>query len=527
MNPFARIVSSFRPPAEPGEARAEPDFDRIGRYFYNSAREEPSFQTIDADTAVDLDLNAVFERIDRTASKVGQQVLYARLRTLRGADDAEDFIRRTDWFAADEACAERCRKALRRLSDDAACDLQNLVFDTPHRVRHIRVIAALSAAAVALLAAGIFLHPLFLLAFAAVFTGNLWFHYGNKLDMSLYTFPAQQLSKAVRTGRDLAGEGVPGADRVSDALRRVGEVERRSRIVSQADGGNELTAILYLLLEIVKIAFNLEVLLFHRFVGSIAARRDAIRDLLRFVGETDAALSVVRLRGEVATCRPRFVDGKYLSVRDAVHPLVDDCVPNTLCLDGTGLLLTGSNMSGKTTFIRTLTLNALLGQTLGICFAAAFEAPYMRLFSILRIADDVQEGASYYLQEVLSVKRLLDAAAEGTPSLFALDELFKGTNTTERIAAGKAVLARLNRGGHLVLCATHDLELAGLLRDDGFELHHFRELVADGRLVFDYRLHAGPLTTRNAIRILELFDYPPELVAEALEVQERLLARAE
>ena len=105
--------------------------------------------------------------------------------------------------------------------------------------------------------------------------------------------------------------------------------------------------------------------------------------------------------------------------------------------------------------------------------------------------------------------------------------MFKGTNTTERIAAGKAVLTHLNRGPYIVLVSTHDIELAELLDSDGYELHHFREEVVDGRLVFDYQLHTGPLTTRNAIRILELYDYPPELIAEAYAVQERLLKKPE
>ena len=91
----------------------------------------------------------------------------------------------------------------------------------------------------------------------------------------------------------------------------------------------------------------------------------------------------------------------------------------------------------------------------------------------------------------------------------------------------KAVLSHLNRGPHIVLVSTHDIELAELLDSDGYELHHFREEVVDGQLVFDYQLHTGPLTTRNAIRILELYDYPPELIAEAYAVQERLLKKPE
>ena len=215
-------------------------------------------------------------------------------------------------------------------------------------------------------------------------------------------------------------------------------------------------------------------ILFQRFIGSITARRDAIHGMFRFIGETDAAISVARLRSETQTCRPQFVDGKYLKAEQVVHPLIDGCVPNTLVLDGTGLLLTGSNMSGKTTFIRTLVLNALTAETLDICFAVSYTAPYMRLLSSIRISDDIAEGTSYYLQEVLTVKRFLEAAQDSAPCLFALDELFKGTNTTERIAAGKAVLSHLNRGPHIVLVSTHDIELAELLDSDGYELHHFR-----------------------------------------------------
>jgi len=110
----------------------------------------------------------------------------------------------------------------------------------------------------------------------------------------------------------------------------------------------------------------------------------------------------------------------------------------------------------------------------------------MRLLSSIRISDDIAEGTSYYLQEVLTVKRFLEASQDSVPCLFALDELFKGTNTTERIAAGKAVLSHLNRGPHIVLVSTHDIELAELLDSDGYELHHFREEVVDGQLVFDY-----------------------------------------
>lgn len=526
MKPTAYLTTFLGLPGASGEKRAACNFDLTSRYFYNVSSEESSFQTIDAETTADLDLNAVFERIDRTSSKPGQQYLYARLRTLRGTEEVREFGRRTDHFAGNAGHAEQCAKHLSRLSDDDAYDLQNLIFDKPEQVRRIALVYLLSAAAVVSLLLS-FLYPLLLLLFLAVFAANMYIHYSNKLNISIYASAVKQLSLALRTARHLAAEEGPGTEEALKVIRQVSEVERRSRVVgTQGDSANELAAAVWLVLELLKTAFNVEVILFHRFIGSIIARRDAIHGLFRFIGETDAAISAARLRGETPTCRPEFTDGKYLRAEEVVHPLIGDCVPNTLELDGTGLLLTGSNMSGKTTFIRTLVLNALLAETLDICFAEAYTAPYMKIYSSIRISDDIAEGTSYYLQEVLTVKRFIDASQEPAPCLFALDELFKGTNTTERIAAGKAVLAHLNRGPHLVLVSTHDVELADLLRKDGYELHHFREEVIDGKLVFDYRLHTGPLTTRNAIRILEMYDYPRDLIAEAYEVQEKLTEKS-
>ena len=443
-----------------------------------------------------------------------------------------------EWQATEETCSfkakgftvrlrmeERIEPRHVKIVGDDAYDLCRLIFDTPVRVRRIGLIYALTAAAAASLLLAPF-YPALLMLFVAIYAVNMYIHYSNKINISLYTSAVKQLSTALKTARHLATEGVPGSDEAARPIHRVAEVEHRSRIVgTQGDGGNELAAVGWLAFELVKIAFNIEVILFHRFTGSIATHRDAIHDVFRFIGRTDAAISVMRLRRDAKTCRPTFTDGKYLEAVQVVHPLIEGCTTNTLTLDGTGLLLTGSNMSGKTTFIRTVMLNALLGETLCTCFAERFTAPYMRLHSSIRISDDITEGTSYYLQEVLTVKRLLEDADRPAACLFVLDELFKGTNTTERIAAGKAVLARLNRGPHIVLAATHDIELAELLRGDGYELHHFREEVADGRLVFDYCLHTGPLTTRNAIRILELYDYPPELIAEAYDTQQKLLGK--
>src|SRR5690606_23150316 len=105
----------------------------------------------------------------------------------------------------------------------------------------------------------------------------------------------------------------------------------------------------------------------------------------------------------------------------------------------------------------------------------------------------------------------------GSENLFLLDEIFKGTNTVERISAGKAVLSVLTKNNNIVLVSTHDIELTDMLSDE-YGLYHFSETVDEKIVGFDYRLKAGKLKNRNAIRILEINDYPKEVIREAMEI---------
>jgi DNA mismatch repair ATPase MutS len=116
---------------------------------------------------------------------------------------------------------------------------------------------------------------------------------------------------------------------------------------------------------------------------------------------------------------------------------------------------------------------------------------------------------------------MIEESQSEIQTLFLLDEIFKGTNTVERIAAGKAVLSYLNKGQHIVFVSTHDIELTDYLKDS-FDLYHFTEVVEDDKIAFDYKLKEGNLKTRNAIRILELNQYPIEVINEAKILSEKI-----
>ena len=161
-------------------------------------------------------------------------------------------------------------------------------------------------------------------------------------------------------------------------------------------------------------------------------------------------------------------------------------------------------MSGKTSFIRTIGINVITGLTLNTCFARQMSMPRLRIFSAIRISDDLLNDRSYYFEEVLTIKEMIDQSVNGKPNLFLLDEIFKGTNTD-----------------NVVFVSTHDIELADLLKEE-YDLYHFSEKVSNKTVDFDYKLKEGKLRNRNAIKILQINDYPESVIHEAIELSKTL-----
>lgn len=116
---------------------------------------------------------------------------------------------------------------------------------------------------------------------------------------------------------------------------------------------------------------------------------------------------------------------------------------------------------------------------------------------------------------------MIDRSTNEKPNLFLLDEIFKGTNTIERISAGKAVLSSLSKNNNIVFVSSHDIELTDML-DKEFELYHFSEIVNEKNVDFDFKLKEGKLKNRNAIRILQINDYPIDLINEAIDISKKL-----
>jgi len=218
--------------------------------------------------------------------------------------------------------------------------------------------------------------------------------------------------------------------------------------------------------------------------------------------------------------RARGQDGGDVPMLDAeglAHPLIPSAVrvANQIRFTGRGriYLVTGSNMSGKSTFLRTIGINTCLAQAGGPVCATSFNWSPVRIGSCIRVDDSLDGGLSFFYAEVKRLKMILDDTRneQAPPVLWLIDEVFKGTNNRERLIGGRALITALAGGNGFGLVTTHDLELSELERRLPTVTNvHFQETVAQGALHFDYRLKPGPCPTTNALRIMALEGLPVE-----------------
>lgn len=255
--------------------------------------------------------------------------------------------------------------------------------------------------------------------------------------------------------------------------------------------------------------------------GSYIRHRAQLIDALAALGQCELFTSLGTLAWEQQTISwPQFVsDGPWLEIDHGLHPLIapSEAVANDLTLGGNlrTWLITGSNMSGKSTFLRMAASNVLLAQIGSATTTQGIRLSPLEILTDLRVRDELSKKESYFLAEVRQVRRMVDAARSGRPVFAMIDEPFRGTNSAERVAAASAVVMSLIEGSGLHLVATHDAALTSLGDADNAENYHFQESFEQENLVFDYKLRAGPAHSRNALHVLRAEGYPKDLISQA------------
>lgn len=237
---------------------------------------------------------------------------------------------------------------------------------------------------------------------------------------------------------------------------------------------------------------------------------NAIRDWFEAIAELELLLSLSTL----CLCKEQYAfptlcaDAPPTMHAEAIfHPLLDEqkAVANSLCLHAQTLVITGSNMSGKTTFLRTVGISCALAFAGAPVCAARLELTPMRLFTSMRVEDDISKGISTFYAELLRIKTMVEYSARQLPMLALIDEIFKGTNSADRIIGAKAAVQKLSKPWCVTLVSTHDLELCSLDQAQPPAVnYHFAEFYQDDQIRFDYKIKPGPSQTTNAKYLLKM-----------------------
>ncbi len=506
------LINSFGKQKEDGF-----NLDLITKYFEGKDHANV-FQTISNQTAQDLDLDDVFKFLDRTITPIGQMYLYDKLRSINHTIDhskQEDLIK---YFEDNPEELTKARVVLSKVTQHKAYYLPTL-FQGKHidKPRWFFVIPLLAFTMILSLVLGIFASKLLLIPILLL-PIHLGIHYYNKLKVNIYIDSIPQLLAMNAVAKKLFSISAikQSFQDKKEAIQTIGTVKRKMSVFKlEQKMESDMEVIYWFLLEVIKITFLLEPLLLYSMIDKLKNKRKEIESVFTFVGEIDSTISIMGLRKEnPAYTIPKITNNHEIIGTKIYHPLIEDSVSNSFTCKDKSFLITGSNMSGKTTFIRTIGINVITGLTLNICFAEEFSFPKMKIHSMIRIADDLSDNSSYFFTEVKAMKNIIDHSESNEYSLILLDELFKGTNTKERVAAATSILNYLAKLNTFVFVSTHDFELTTLLQDN-FDNYHFSEKLEKGKLLFDYKLTPGILKETNALRILEMYDYPQEIVENA------------
>lgn len=501
------------------------------RASYLAWTREESEGPVDDRTWADLGMDDVTMEMDVCFTDAGQNELFRMLHhCLVPEAEAEARARLTEAVVADQELRDFLLPELSAVGQERDADPASFLWaERVGRDQLAPLFIGMGAAAVLSLAAPFILPvPAALALIAAVFVVNMWLYYTKARHLSSLVPSLRVLSRLLQAAANVAAHtpALPGVD--VEALRgqtaMVGRLRRPFRwLLTGSPGGvasisGDIFEVIFLYL---KIFFLVDLIAFDRISRVISRDPEGVRALYRFVGRLDALHAVASYRVlRPRHCRPELVPGAGLDADGLYHPLVRKAVRNGVSIARPGAVITGTNMAGKSTLLRTLGVNAILAQTTGVCFARSYRADRFLVMSSIERHDDLGSGKSFYYDEAERIFRMIERVGDGPPVLLLIDELLSGTNSLERESASVAILHFLARRNALTVAATHDITIASRLQKM-YPTFYFTDHADEKGLSFDYKMRPGIVQTRNAIKLLSIIGYPDDVIQEALKGAEQ------
>lgn len=489
--------------------------------FYEAHRKE---NQIDEITWDDLGMDEIFFSMNHTYSSAGQEYLYYALHTPALTPEEADG-ERAAWFGAHEKEREELQLLFHRLGRSGKYSIYDyLMYLDGVKEQGIALTVFLDFLLISFLCLIPFSPSVGMTGLFVLLTVNMYSYMRQKGEVEPYLVSFAYVKRILDFSDRLRKVEIPILRKEWEELRQLGKRfgNFRSGAFLGMRGSSMAGDPLSVLMDYINMILHLDIIAFRVMLREVKKHLQDIDRMVELIGRTEAAIAVASWRESLKDgwCCPEFIRGGDFTLREMYHPLLSDPAKNSIHTKE-GVLVTGSNASGKSTFLRGMALNALLAQTVHTCTADEYLAPMYRIFTSMSLRDDLEGGESYYMAEIRALKRILDAAArDGAPVLCCVDEVLRGTNTVERIAASAQILKSLRMPKVLCVAATHDIELAELLKDL-YGNYHFEEKIEGEDLLFPYRLLPGKAQTRNAIRLLGIMGYEEEIIRAAEEMAAR------
>ena len=487
----------------------ERDYASMKKYYQQKKTDEP---TIDDITFNDLNMDEIFKQVKNTQSSIGDEYSYDFFRRQKNPD-LTHFEAAVQCMSEQAEAREKLQFAFYRIGRKTNNQLVELLLE-PSKFPKIAMLPIILVTVVGIgsliwLAVDI---DYGILAVCMSFCVGLIL-FSIVLRKIYQAFEALGMfTRMVRAAKVMVKLDLPAFKEETDQLRKNLKVFKNitglaDYIVQISGSSNSLMMIITSYFSLYGYAYFIMVKLFQKY------RSEALK-LYETIGYIELCISIASYRESLPYyCLPNFNDNDKVTFEEIVHPLLKEPIPNTRSM-GNKVLITGSNASGKSTFARTLAINAIFGQLFNTCLAKSFSFKPCAVYSSMNLKDDIVTGDSFYMAEIKSLKRLLKIAESKEYAMIFMDEMFKGTNMLERIAAASIILKKFADLDCFICLATHDVELSRIL-GERYENYHFREVVTADDILFDYTLREGVTTGSNAIKLLAYCHYDQEIVDQA------------
>ena len=509
------------------------ELDRIARFYQRKHAEN----IVDDITWNDLNMDGIFAMMNYAQSSAGEEYLYAMLRQPRLSNE-DGSLSRMETHINYMMSHEDDRLDTMMLLNELGKTGKYSIFDymdylenlgKKSNIKHY-IANLLLLACVGIIYVEASVGVMLLIAVACI---NIVMYMKEKNTVAPYVTTFAYVMRMLGCADQIIHKSY--GSEMDDYLRSLQEKRGKFKVFVKDSGmvlkiGNEGGSIGDIILDYIKMVTHIDLIKFNKMLRILQDNKQESMDIVEAIGYLDAVISIGYFRAALPHyCVPELVEGfdEPLTISEGFHPTIAHPVSNSFS-QKKGMLVTGSNASGKSTFLKMTAINAVLAQTIHTCAAKSYHGNYYRIYSSMALRDNLASGESYYIVEIKALKRIVDAAAESSqiPLLCFVDEVLRGTNTVERIAASVQILRKLSEHGIYCFAATHDIELTHLL-EDVYDNCHFEEEVRDGDVLFSYRLLDGRAHTRNAIRLLEIIGFSDEIIKKADNMAKNFLETGE